>query len=120
MEELFASEHGEGTLDIQGLGEIEDGTVGGTGLRRSSRADSASLLRKEAIVTLLVFLWGMCVSKNPSGTGFTPQSPCRPRRHLDLISHFFHLQNEVETQRMVLTCLPGSAGKEADLAWRRR
>lgn len=45
MEELFASDHGEGTLDIQGLREIEYGTVGRTGLGRLSRTDMASLLR---------------------------------------------------------------------------
>ena len=37
MEELFASDHGEGTLDIQGLGEIEYGTVGGSRGRKSRR-----------------------------------------------------------------------------------
>lgn len=73
MEELFASDHGEGTLDIQGLGEIEYGTVRGTGLRRSSRADSASLLRhrKEGSHSHVASLpLGACVcAKTPLGLG---------------------------------------------------
>lgn len=73
MGELFASDHGEGTLDIQGLGEIEYGTVGRTGLGRSSRADMASLLRhgKEGSYSHTASVpLGACVcAKTPLGLG---------------------------------------------------
>lgn len=73
MEKLFALDHGEGTLDIQGLGEIEYGTVGRSGLGRLWRADMARLLshgkegshRHTASVPL-----GACVcAKTPLGLG---------------------------------------------------
>ena len=79
MEELFASDHGEGTLDVQGLGEIEYGTVGGTGLGRLSRADAASLSshRKEGSHSHIASVpLGACVcAKTPLGLG-PHLSPC--------------------------------------------
>ena len=66
-------------------------------------------------IIIYTIFGGMCVCKNTSGTGFTPQSLCRPRRHLDLISYSFHLQNEVETQTVMLTHLPGLLARKQPL-----